>query len=101
MGTSARPRVSIFRSNRHIYSQIIDDVSGRTLVGVSSLSEPVAGNEELRNVTAETAREVGKLLAKMALEKNITRVVFDRGGYRYHGQVKALAEGAREAGLEF
>jgi len=95
-GTPERPRLCVFRSNRQIYSQIIDDNQGKTLVGASSLKKDVKGN-----VTVEEARRVGVLIGKLALEKGITQVVFDRGGYQYHGQVKALADGAREAGLIF
>jgi large subunit ribosomal protein L18 len=100
-GTTERPRLSVFRSNRHLYSQIIDDASGRTLVGLSSLNESIQGDQGKSNVTIDYARRLGTELGNLAVEKGIKRVVFDRGGYRYHGQVKALAEGAREAGLEF
>ena len=96
-GTPQRPRLNVFRSNTNIYAQIIDDVNGVTLASASSLDssiENAAGN-------VETARKVGELLAQRAKEKEITTVVFDRGGYIYHGRVQALAEGAREGGLEF
>ena len=94
-GTAARPRLSVFRSNKNIYAQIIDDISGRTLAAVSS-----AKAEETTNKVA-TSAEVGKQIAKKALELGITSVVFDRSGYLYHGRVKSLADGAREAGLKF
>jgi len=99
-GTAERPRLCVFKSNRYIYAQIIDDEKGETLCAASSLEK------ELREKLASTkdknaAREVGLLIAKRALEKGITRVVFDRGGYKYHGRVKELADAAREAGLEF
>lgn len=95
-GTAARPRLNVFRSNQAIYAQIIDDVAQTTLVAASSLEiKEVNGG----NITGATA--VGKLLAEKALAKGIKAVVFDRGGYIYHGRVKALAEAAREAGLEF
>jgi len=101
-GTPQRPRLCVFRSLRHIYAQVIDDVAGVTLVSASTL-EP--GVRELLNGTdggnVEAAKKVGSVLARKAVEKGITRVVFDRGGYKYHGRVKALAEAAREGGLEF
>ncbi len=97
-GTPERPRLSVYRSLKHIYAQLIDDQAGRTLVSASSVEKnaPVTYGG---NVAA--ARVIGKLVAERAREKGITKVVFDRGGYRYHGRVKALAEAAREAGLEF
>lgn len=97
-GTAERPRLAVFRSLKHIYAQVIDDVSGRTLAAASSLDkgQRVAGGGNLSG-----AREVGRRIAERALEKGIRRVVFDRGGYLYHGRVKALAEAARQAGLEF
>ena len=99
-GTPERPRLSVFRSARHIYAQIIEDVNGRTLVAASTLSgELKDGLKSSGNV--EAARAVGVLVAKKALEKGIKKVVFDRNGFRYHGRVKALAEAAREGGLEF
>lgn len=94
-GTLARPRLNIYRANRHIYAQLIDDGKGLTLCAASSLEF----KGKLKK--AEKAKDVGKLLAKKALEKKISAVVFDRGGYKYHGRVKALAEGAREGGLKF
>jgi len=99
-GTAARPRLNVFRSLKHIYAQIIDDDRGITLVAASSLDPSIReGNGSCGN--KETARKVGLLLGKKAMEKGIKQVVFDRGGYLYHGRVKELAEGAREAGLEF
>ncbi len=97
-GTGARPRLSVFRSNRHIYAQIVDDASGRTLAAASSMegSLEVAGKKK-----TEQASEVGKAVAARARAAGIEAVVFDRGGNLYHGRVKALAEGAREAGLLF
>ena len=96
-GTAERPRLNVFRSNTNIYAQIIDDVNGVTLVSASSLDKEIAGN----GGNKEAAKEVGKLVAQRAAEKGITDVVFDRGGYVYHGRVKELAEGAREGGLKF
>ncbi|HHV50193.1 MAG TPA: 50S ribosomal protein L18 [Clostridiales bacterium] len=96
-GTAERPRLNVFRSLNHIYAQIIDDVAGVTLVAASSAEKDFGapgGNKE-------AARKVGQLIAKRAAEKGITEVVFDRGGYLYHGRVKELAEGAREGGLKF
>lgn len=97
-GTALRPRLCVFRSLRHIYAQVINDEEGRTLVAASSLSPEIRG---IRGTKTEIARAVGRLIAQKALEKEITKVVFDRGGYKYHGRVKALAEGAREVGLLF
>ncbi|MFY9296949.1 MAG: 50S ribosomal protein L18 [Clostridiales bacterium] len=98
-GTAERPRLNVFRSLNHIYVQIIDDVKGHTLVSASSL------DPEIRNVSDKTkkevARMVGELAARRAQEKGIKKVVFDRGGYIYHGRVQEVAAGAREAGLEF
>jgi large subunit ribosomal protein L18 len=94
-GTSERPRLSVFRSNKNIYAQIIDDLSGITLVAASSAK--VENNES----KVQSSTEVGKEVARLALEKGITNVVFDRSGYLYHGRVKSLADGAREAGLKF
>ncbi|MEJ8757982.1 50S ribosomal protein L18 [Pontibacter sp. H259] len=95
-GTSEKPRLSVFRSNRVIYAQIIDDIAGVTLAAASS-----AKIEEGAKANVETATKVGKEIASKALEKGITEVVFDRSGYLYHGKVKSLADGAREAGLKF
>ena len=96
---SGRPRLSIFRSNKHIYAQIIDDAQGRTLAAASTLDESLGTSEKGGNVDA--AKAVGKLIADRALKAGLKDVVFDRGGYLYHGRVKALAEAAREAGLSF
>ncbi|MCM8710782.1 50S ribosomal protein L18 [Clostridium sp. SYSU_GA19001] len=96
-GTSEKPRLAVFRSEKNIYAQIIDDVAQRTLVAASSLDKEFNGVGSNK----EAAREVGKLIAKKAIEKGIKSVVFDRGGFIYHGRIKELAEGAREAGLEF
>ncbi|MDP3181618.1 MAG: 50S ribosomal protein L18 [Desulfobaccales bacterium] len=99
-GSGERPRLSVFRSARHIYAQIIDDSQGRTLAAASTLSPEVRG--KLGGLKkAEAAREVGKLLAVKAKEKGISSVVFDRNGFLYHGRVKAVAESCREHGLEF
>ena len=94
-GTAARPRLNVFRSSKHIYAQIIDDVAGVTLVSASTMDKDFTGN----GGNIEAAKAVGNTVAKRAIEKGITEVVFDRGGYIYHGRVKALAEGAREGGL--
>ena len=96
-GTSEFPRLCVFRSNKNIYAQIIDDVSGKTLASASSLEKGFEAGESKK----ETAKKVGAVIAKKAVEANIKSVVFDRGGYQYHGRVKELAEGAREGGLEF
>lgn len=93
-GTAERPRLNVFRSNTNIYAQIIDDVKGNTLVSASSLKLKNGSN-------IEAAKEVGKMVAEAALKAGIKEVVFDRGGYIYHGRVQALAEAAREAGLDF
>ena len=98
-GTPQRPRLCVFRSLQHIYAQLIDDESGRTLVAASS-NEPVARSEAGGSKT-EHARAVGRAIAERARDRGVSAVVFDRGGYVYHGRVKALAEAAREAGLEF
>ncbi len=96
-GTAERPRLCVYRSNSNLYVQIIDDVAGNTLVQASTLDKEV----KTKHANKEAAKEVGKLVAKRAIEKNIKSVVFDRGGYIYHGVVKELAESAREGGLEF
>ncbi len=98
VGTPERPRLNVFRSSQHIYAQVIDDVNGRTLLSASSL-DPELGLVNGGNV--EAARLVGGLLGRRATAQGVTRVVFDRGGYLYHGRVKALADAAREAGLDF
>ena len=96
-GTAERPRLCVYRSNTNLYAQIIDDVAGNTLVSASTLDKEV----KIKHSNKEAAKEVGTLIAKRAAEKNITEVVFDRGGYIYHGVVKELAEAARENGLKF
>lgn len=99
-GTGEVPRLSAFRSSKHIYAQIIDDVTGTTLVAASTLDEALKGKLGYTG-NKEAAKEVGKLIASKAIDKGIKQVVFDRGGYIYHGRIKELADGAREAGLEF
>lgn len=99
-GTAERPRLAVFRSNNHVYAQIIDDVAQTTLVSASTTEKEVKGELTKTNDVA-AASQVGTAIAKRALEKGITTVVFDRGGYLYHGKVQALADAAREAGLEF
>jgi large subunit ribosomal protein L18 len=96
-GTAERPRLAVYRSIAHIYAQVIDDRSGRTLVSASSNDKGASANGG--NVAG--AKEIGRLIAERAKEKGLTKVVFDRGGYLYHGRIKALADAAREAGLEF
>ena len=98
-GSSERPRLNVFRSLQHIYAQVIDDTSGMTLVAAST-NEPSV-REGLSGTKTERARAVGHTIAERAREKGVTAVVFDRGGYLYHGRVKALADAAREAGLQF
>jgi large subunit ribosomal protein L18 len=99
-GTPARPRLSVFRSLHHVYAQVIDDASGRTIVAASTREKAVA--EGLGSHTSSAAAEkVGKTIAERAKAKGISSVVFDRGGYKYHGRIKALADAARGAGLEF
>ena len=99
-GTSEQPRLNVFRSLRHIYAQVIDDSEGHTLVSASTIDPEV--EKELQGLTkTEQARVVGKVLAERAVDRGIKHVVFDRGGYKYHGRVKALADAARESGLEF
>lgn len=97
-GTSARPRLNVFRSNQHIYAQVIDDTKGVTLASASTLDKEL-NLESTSNV--EAAQKVGELVAKRAVEKGISAVVFDRGGYLYHGRIQALADAARENGLQF
>ncbi len=99
-GDASRPRLSVFRSMKHIYAQIIDDTCGHTLVSASTVSAEIKGKSDGKNKSTE-AQLVGKLLAERALGRGITQVVFDRGGYKYHGRVKALADAAREGGLKF
>ena len=99
-GTASKPRLSVFRSNSHMYAQIIDDSTGRTLVSASTTQKDVKSELEKTNDTA-AAKFLGGVIGKRAVEAGITEVVFDRGGYIYHGKVAALADGAREAGLQF
>lgn len=100
VGTPVRPRLNVFRSNRHIYAQLIEDTDGVTMLSASTKSKELKGElAGLKKVDA--ARKVGELLGKLAVKKGVEKVVFDRGGYLYHGRVKALAEGARGAGLDF
>ncbi len=94
-GTAERPRLAVFRSARHIYAQLIDDTLGKTLCSVSTQSDEIKGKK------TEAAKQIGSLLAKKALDQKIKNVVFDRSGYLFHGRVKAIADGAREAGLSF
>ena len=101
VGTTERPRLAVFRSLKHVYAQIVDDSTGKTILSVSDISKEVRDQfKELKGQIA-LSKKVGELAAKKALEKNITQVVFDRGGYLYHGVVKAMADGAREGGLKF
>ena len=99
-GTAERPRLAVFRSNNHMYAQIIDDTVGNTLVAASTLDKEVKAELEKTN-NVEAAAHLGTVIAKKALDKGIEEVVFDRGGFIYHGKVQALAEAAREAGLKF
>jgi large subunit ribosomal protein L18 len=100
LGTDARPRVCVYKSSRHIYVQVISDAQGTTLASASTLSAGLA--DEVKNIKGvEAAKRVGFNLAKLCKEKNISRVVFDRNGFLFHGRVKAVADGAREGGLEF
>ncbi len=96
-GSVDRPRLAVFRSNRYIYAQVVDDVAGATLAAASSQEASLRD----RSLSTETAAEVGKLLAERATAAGVSKVVFDRGGFAFHGRVKALADAAREAGLEF
>ena len=101
-GTADRPRLVVARSLKNIEGQLVDDDSSRTIVGLSTLAEELRGFKgESRNPRVEVAREAGKLLARKAKDAGVEHVVFDRGGYKYHGRVKAFAEGAREGGLDF
>jgi large subunit ribosomal protein L18 len=99
-GSPERPRLSVFRSGRHLYAQVVNDGDGRTLAAASTLSRDLKGTLESDNKT-DAAKKVGALIAKICLERKIGKVVFDRNGYLYHGRIKALADAAREAGLEF
>ncbi len=99
-GTAARPRLAVFRSNNHMYAQIIDDTVGNTLISASTLEKEVKGEIEKTN-NVDAAAYLGTIIAKRAIEKGITEVVFDRGGFIYRGKIAALADAAREAGLQF
>ena len=99
-GTAARPRLAVHFSGQHIYVQVIDDSSGQTVAAASTVESGVKGKRRT-NANVETAEKIGTLLAERSLQKNIKAVVFDRGGFSYHGKVKALADAAREGGLEF
>ncbi len=100
VGTPERPRLNVFRSDKHIYAQVIDDSAGHTLASASTVDVQLR-SEAAKKSKTDAARLVGRLVAQRALEAGIRQVVFDRGGYQYHGRVKALADAAREAGLEF
>jgi len=100
LGTPERPRLNVFRSLKHIYAQIIDDTTGNTLVAASTL-DPILKDKLQHGGNKDAAKAVGKLIGEKALEKGIQKIIFDRGGYIYQGRVRELAEGAREAGLEF
>ena len=101
-GSAERPRLVVFRSLRNMEGQLVDDDSSKTIVGISTLAEQLKGfKSESRNRRIEVAFEAGKLLAEKAKEAGVEKVIFDRGGYKYHGRVKAFAEGARKGGLEF
>ena len=100
VGTGKRPRLCVFRSTKHIYAQVIDDSLGQTLAAASSMEKAVRENSESKNkVTA--ANTVGKIIGQRALEKGVKKIVFDRNGFLYHGRIKAVSDGAREAGLKF
>ena len=100
VGTGSRPRLCVFRSARHIYAQVIDDSIGQTLAAASSMEKDIRENPESKNKVT-TANTVGKIIGQRAIEKGFKKVVFDRNGFLYHGRVKAVSDGAREAGLEF
>ncbi len=101
VGTSDCPRLSVYRSLNHIYAQLVDDATGKTLISASTLSKEIREQVKALRNRAEVAKMVGKLAGQKAVEKKIERAVFDRNGYLYHGRVKAVADGAREAGLKF
>lgn len=101
-GTSERPRISVYRSNQHVYVQVIDDENQKTIAALGTMSKSVKaviGEEEWKGKTISAAEQVGKMLGAACVEKGITQAVFDRGGFLYHGRVRAIAEGAREAGV--
>ena len=102
-GTVARPRLTVFRSMAHIYAQVVDDLSGKTIVAASSV-EPIirsAFSKDVRGSNVKGAEAIGKVIAERSIERGITRVVFDRSGFLYHGRIRAIADAARKAGLEF
>ncbi|MCL2461171.1 MAG: 50S ribosomal protein L18 [Defluviitaleaceae bacterium] len=99
-GTVVKPRLAVFRSNKHIYAQVIDDVAGHTLAAASTMEKEISAKLD-KTWDVNAAKAVGESVAKRALDKGITQVVFDRGGYIYHGKIQALADAAREAGLQF
>ena len=101
VGTAERPRLVVYRSLRHIYGQIVDDAKGKTILTISNLSKDLKKDVSKAKSKIESSKMVGEYVAKKALEKKIKRVVFDRNGYKYHGRVKAFAEGARQGGLDF
>ncbi len=103
MGSSARPRLNVFRSVGHIYAQVIDDMSGQTLVSASSVETALKASfaKDVRGGNLKGAEAIGKVIAERSIEKGIKRVVFDRGGFLYHGRIRAVADAARKAGLEF
>jgi len=100
-GTPERPRLAVFRSQAHIYAQVIDDDAGKTLCSASTLDKDLQKEKSAKGANVASAKAVGQLIATRAKEKGIQAVVFDRGGFQYHGRIKALADGAREAGLKF
>jgi large subunit ribosomal protein L18 len=100
-GTAQQPRLCVFRSNLHIYAQVIDDEAGHTLVSASTKDKDARSTIKDDNKKTEQAKMIGQIVAERALQAGIEQVVFDRGGYKYHGRIKALADGAREAGLKF
>lgn len=100
IGTAARPRVSVFRSNRHIFAQVINDENNKTVIGASDIISKANKKEKTKSTKTETAYKVGELLASKMQEKNIKEAVFDRGGFKYHGRIKSLAEGLRKGGIK-
>ncbi|MCC6398479.1 MAG: 50S ribosomal protein L18 [Bacteroidetes bacterium] len=100
-GSAERPRLTVFRSLKHVYAQLVDDDQGKTLIGVSDLTEELAEQAKAAKGQVAVGKLVGQLVARRAKEKNIAQVVFDRNGFRYHGVIKAVADGAREGGLKF
>jgi large subunit ribosomal protein L18 len=100
-GTKERPRLSVFRSVTHIYAQVIDDLSGQTLVSASTVEPTLKGDKAVKGGNLKGAEAIGKAIAERSIEKGITRVVFDRSGFLYHGRIRAVADAARKAGLDF